>query len=231
MKDKSIDIFNRSWLLQWVGNYDKSIDLIKRAERELHNQGIQLSIVPSNNYEISNILEEVYYEEVIGEKQKKKRNFTRTREQLIEQQAKKIYTMSSEKNKTRIKDIQEKQDQLDPIVTDHSDNISCLFIRTDLMTYEVRVVANGKFSWKVRHTTIFDIDNATVSISSYNTHETVLNIENEAVVGIAHFSSLGFGQGVFYEQQGLKATDRGMLLTSMMKRLASQIFGYSKGNN
>jgi hypothetical protein len=112
----------------------------------------------------------------------------------------------------------------EPFLTDHSDTLSCFLIKSDVLTYEVRVVVNVEFSWAADLKTDFYVDGTNFTFISANSHEIVIFIENILISGEVHFSSLGIAEGVFYEQQGSRAPDRSVLTATIMKNLSMKVF-------
>ncbi|QZN75463.1 hypothetical protein [Paenibacillus sp. DR312] len=153
--------------------------------------------------------------------EEKKRN-----EYLIVSQARILYNIS-QKAKSLYKKRSKKQQENDPFVTSHSEKLSCLLIRTDILKYEIRVVVNVRFDWNEDSFNDIEIEGYRIDCTSCNSHESVFYIENRRISGEVHFSSLGLGEGKFYEQQGVHAPDRSELLILIMKNLAQEVFSIS----
>lgn len=232
MRDESINLINKSWLMHWVANYEKSIELIGETEEVLKEKGHELAIIPKpemtewSQSTIGEVLNEGSY--IVEQKEKKKKNERkriRTREQLIISQGKKIYDLSIKQvKKMALKKLDLENKNLEPILTDYSDRFSCLSIKSDILTYEVRLVVNIDFSWTKVLEGEFEIDSTNIVFLSGNSHEIVLYVDSVFISGEVHFSSLGFAEGIFYEQHGFRAPDRSYLATTIMKNLAGYIY-------
>ncbi len=232
MKDKSIPLLNNSLLMHWVADYEKSMRLIEEAERVLKEVGLDVELIPQklatwSTDEYSENVREDTLLSVGNEKKeiKTKREKVNTREQLIATQASRLYELSEKKAKSIDKKKNIKQNEVDPIVTSHSERLSCLSIRTDILNYEVRLVVDGRFKWRKKSFENIELDGFYISCISNNSHESVFHIENRLLSGVIYFSSLGLAEGRFYEQEGVRAPDRSELLIIIVKSVAQKVFG------
>ncbi|GIO56911.1 hypothetical protein [Paenibacillus cineris] len=226
MKDMSIPLFNNSLLMHWVADYEKSMKLIEKTEIVPEEVGENIKLVSKEEirpiYDLKKILP-------VDNKQKvTKEEKARTKGLFLANQARKLYELSKRKAKLLDKRKNNTQEEDNPIVLSHSEKLSCLSIRTDILNYEVRVVVNGRFKWREKFFENIELEGSYIKLISSNCHESVFHIENHLVSGVVHFSSLGFAEGKFYEQEGVKAPDRSELLIIIMKNVAQRVFGISK---
>ncbi|MGW7162642.1 hypothetical protein [Paenibacillus taichungensis] len=254
MKDKSISFLNSSLLMHWVADYEKSITLIKQAESALNKVGLEFNLDEEHYYMPSAVeLTDSLYDTF--EQKKKEKDATHIndntlqareissesslnsgdlieerrnqKEQLIVAQTRILYN-NSKKAKRSFEKLNMKQQENGPFVTEHSERISCLLIRTDVLNYKIRFVINDRFDWNEECIRSIDLKDYKTQCISFNSHESVFHIEDDRVSGEVHFSSLGLGEGKFYEQQGVKSPDRCELIILIIKELAQKVFNLSK---
>jgi hypothetical protein len=218
-------LLNNSYLLHWVADYEKSKKLIEEAGSVLKEVGMEINLLPKERVYTINAVEGLLPYESNEEKGKKVNKVeAKTREQLIARQVTKLYDLSNKKSKDKKHLIGDLNDN--PILQSYSDKLSCLSIRTDILNYEVRIVVNGEFGWYEQSIEIEE-KGYEVQCLSFNSHEMVFRVESDLVSGVVNFSSLGFGEGKFYEQKGVRAPNRSELLIILMRRTAQRVFRLS----
>lgn len=235
MTDKAVDLLNKSFLMQWAGNYLRSEDLVYSAWDHLkEEEGFKgLKLVGSKQSKELAVFEKHLPAFAVekadkGKKKQKKKMMKKKREDLILRQAQYLLDVAEKHwREGEFKDVSENASISDPITTGHSDEFSCLIIQSDLNKLEVRVVVNGNVLWEKKDiiSIISGLDEIEIEIHQSNSHEVIIDVNDKWIFGTIHFSSMGIGESIFYERCGLINNKARMKAAEITKQLAMRVYG------
>lgn len=235
MTDKVVNLLSKSFLMQWVGNYPRSKTLVHLAWDDLkEEEGFKsLELVEDRHPQKLIVLEKHLPEVAEGrgekvKKKQKKKQITKTREELIVRQTQHLLNVAERHlEEGDIKDINESDSIYDPITTNHSERLSCLIIQSDLHKLEVRVVVNNDVLWEVTDvvSNTYGLEGAVIEIHPPNSHEIVIDVTDKWIFGTIHFSSMGIGEAIFYECYRVLNKKARLRAAEITKQLAMEIYG------